>query len=249
MRAPRNKNTRKAKKSRRKMRGGNHGSVYIFYHIFCNEETMRVLRDQVTKITYSGLYDAVDQIYCCIVGEEAHIQNVKTFVESLPKKFIIHATGPNDTTYERFTLTKIAPLVKDNDVFLYIHTKGVTRTKNKNNDLTYSETYLWRNYMEHFLIKNYKSCLEKLKEYDVVGVRYSTRLIGPHFSGNFWWSTGKYWTKLTSSVQIGDTYYDPEAYLFKASPKYSWLDKKIRTEQLFPEFSMKIGNAGVDLIE
>jgi len=44
-----------------------------------------------------------------------------------------------------------------------------------------------------------------------------------HFAGNFWWSTGKYYNRL-SKTKIGDDYYDTERYLFRQNPTYHVMD-------------------------
>ena len=212
------------KKMTRRMRGGSTSSphVYVFYHIFCNDNTLDIVRDQATKIIYSGLYDDTTHIYCFLTGNKVHIDAVKSYIDTLPRKFIVKEIGENDTSYERFTLTKIDKMVKDSDFILYIHTKGVSRSQSK--DIISDHIYLWRNYMEWYLIKNYKKCIEKLATHDVVGAIYKDWKIGPHFSGNFWWTTGSYYKKLSRSKQIEGDYYAPEAYLFKGGPRHYYID-------------------------
>ena len=83
--------------------------------------------------------------------------------------------------------------------------------------------------MEYYLIKNFKFCLEKLNDYDIVGVGYMTKIIGPHFSGNFWWSKGSYYktlpTKADMTNNIGPDYLAPESFIFKGNePKHIDLD-------------------------
>ena len=85
--------------------------------------------------------------------------------------------------------------------------------------------------MEYFLIGQHQKALEALKTHDVVGVNYTTFWIGPHFSGNYWWSTGKYYMKLPDV--IGPTYTDPEKYIFEAGPKHI---------DLYPEDGNIFGN-------
>jgi len=178
--------------------------------------------DQVAKIIYSGLYADAAQIYCFLTGGKDNIDQIKRYFETLPKKFKIEAVGIDDKTYERFTLNRISNLVRDNDKFLYIHSKGVSRVHGK---ITGAEPiHLWRNYMEYYLIANYKKCLEKLATHDIVGVAYKDVQIGPHFSGNFWWSTGSYYKKLSAGNTIGQHYNDPEAFIFKGGPKHNKLD-------------------------
>ena len=215
--------SRRVRKRTRKLRGGSTGNIYIFYHIYCNATTIGIVQDQVTKIIYSGLYDDVKNIYCFLTGSTSHINDISAFINTLPSKFIVKDIGKDDTSYERFTLNKITELIGDEDRFLYIHSKGVSKANTSvttwNNNI-----YLWRSFMEYFLIKRYKDCLEKLKTHDIVSVLYKTVMIGPHYSGNFWWSTGAYYRRLTSAHKIGDQYYDTEAYIFKGSPKHAVCD-------------------------
>jgi hypothetical protein len=210
--------------SRRTMRGGSDKppQVYIFYHIFCNSNTDTVVRDQVTKILFSGLYDDVSKIFCYLTGKKEDVAIVETFLKTLPKKFVIQEIGIDDKSFERFTLNKIKDIVHDKDKFLYIHSKGVTHTPNEIEGS--GKVYLWRTYMEYYLIRHYKKCLEKLDTHDIVGVMYKDFMIGPHFSGNFWWSTGAYFKRLTAEHKIGDFYTDTESFIFKAKPNFYKID-------------------------
>lgn len=211
------------------MKGGSDTShTYVFYHIYANSNTLDIMRDQISKIIFSGLYKDATQIYCFLAGENEYVEKIKTYIETLPKKFKLEAVGVNDKTYERFTLRKIGGLVNDNDRFLYIHTKGVAPYKGmmdtEKERVSRECIYLWRTYMEYYLIANYKKCLEKLGNHDIVGVAYKDILVGPHFSGNFWWSTGKHFKGIVSGGNIGSEYNDPETYIFKNNPRYFKLD-------------------------
>ena len=215
----------------RTTRGGSAGRIFIFYHIFCNENTLDVVRDQVMKVIFSGLFEKIDKLYCFITGKKEHIQHVKAFLESLPATKLEIKEGVDDTTFERFTLNKIKDMVHANDKFLYMHSKGVTRSPENKEES--ANVFYWRNFMEYYLIKNYQKCLDKLVNHDVVGVAYKDILIGPHFSGNFWWSTGAYFHKLAAEHKIGDFYHDTEAFLFKAKPNASNLDKDMIPNKTF----------------
>lgn len=210
------------KRTRRLRGGGSH--TYVFYHIYCDKTTLDIVRDQVMKMIYSGLYAEVKQIYCFLAGSKSGIAQIEGYFQTLPQKFKIQKRGVDDRTYERFTLNSIKDLVTDADKFLYLHTKGVTRTYQKGPAAEC--VTLWRNYMEYYLIALYKKCLEKLVDHDVVGSLYREVQIGPHFSGNFWWSTGKYFRRLMDTVKIGDEYYEPEAYIFKGRPRVYNIDNK-----------------------
>jgi len=198
---------------------------YIFYHIYCNQYTMPILKDQITKILFSGLYEHIHSVKCFLAGEEQHIAKAATFLKESGKKFIIEDVGPDDKSFERFTISKIPRYITDADRFLYLHTKGVS-DKHASND----NVYWWRTWMEYNLIHRYKYCLEMLGAHDIVGVGYTTKMIGPHFSGNFWWTKGSYFKTLPTnpdgSLNIGDGYLDPENFIFKGkNPRHIDVDE------------------------
>jgi len=209
----------------KKMKGGTRGNVYVFYHIHCNMNTMNIVGDQVSKIIFSGLYKTVTNIYCFLTGKADAIQEIKTYIDTLPKKFVVADVGVDDTSYERFTLNRISKYLKDSDKFLYIHSKGVSRVHEATR--LSSIIYLWRNFMEYFLIAHFKECLDKLNTYDIVGAAYKDEKIGPHYSGNFWWSNAAYFKRLHATTPIGSSYHDPEAYIFKNYPKAYAIDGEL----------------------
>lgn len=182
--------------------------IYIFYHIYCNKNTLEIVKDQINKIIFSGLYESCNNIYCFLTGEETYINLCQDYIQNCGKKFSIEAIGVNDTTYERFTLLKIKKYITENDKLFYFHSKGVTKASNQ---------YItdWRNVMEYFLIGQYKMCLKELDDYDTVGINYISNL---HYSGNFWWTKGSYF--LTLPDKIEDYYTAPEDYICIQKPKY-----------------------------
>ena len=196
-------------------------SIYLFYHICCTDAAFAIVKDQITKIIFSGLYDKVTKIYCGLVGINPYILNdISRMLEQHGNKFAILAYGQNDTTYERFTLTKIKALVQPEDKILYLHTKGVTHTES----VPRLSVASWRNMMEYFLIGRYEQCLADLDTHDAVGIMWhgthQPQFKGVnymHFSGNFWWTTGAYYRSLPE--KIGDEYWDPEMYIGKGNPK------------------------------
>ena len=217
--------TRRRRNTTIKLGGSAAPSIHIFYHIFCNEHTLPVVKDQVTKIIYSGLYEVVTAVNCFLTGEESHMKNVIFFLQDSGVKFQIRDKGVGDTSFERFTLNRILPIINDGDKFLYIHTKGVS-SKHSGND----NVYWWRTWMEYHLIYRFKECLEQLNKVNIVGVGYTTKMIGPHFSGNFWWTNATYFKTLPKNsdgtLNIGSGYTDPENFIFKgADPKHIDIDE------------------------
>lgn len=219
---------KKGATKRRRMTGGSMGKVYVFYHIFCNAHTLPIVKDQSLRIIFSNLYKRADAIYCFLVGEQAKIDEVEGLIKNLGKKFIVAAKGPGDTTYERFTLLQIPKYIKPEDKFLYIHSKGVSKI----NGIGDEAVYWWRTWLEYGLMSRHEECLEKLNEYDVVGVNYSEKQIGKHFSGNFWWATGKYYLTLPNKISYDEAkgytepskgYNEPEKYIL-SGPNVKYLD-------------------------
>ena len=202
---------RKTLKHREKTGSQHSGKIYIFYHIFCNDKTAHIVKDQCLRIIFSNLYKRVDAIHCFLAGDSNKINEIKILLENFGKKFLISAEGQGDTTYERFTLLKIDDYITPEDNFLYIHSKGV-KSRIIGDDTLDNSIYLWRTWMEYFLMTQHNECLDKLNTHDIVGVNFSNQKIGNHFSGNFWWSTGKYYKTLIK--EIGPAYNDPETYIF-----------------------------------
>jgi len=194
-------------------------NTYVFYHIYCNKHTMPVVLDQVTKIIYSGLYEHVHSVKCFLSGEEEHIERIKELLRQHGSKFKVEKVGKGDTTFERFTLYEIPKYITPEDQFLYIHSKGVS-----DRHAATDNVYWWRSWMEYNLIYRFRACLEALETHNLVGVGYTTKMIGPHYSGNFWWTKGSYY--MTLPKEIGSGYTDPENYIFKGKdPTHIDIDK------------------------
>jgi len=159
------------------------------------------------------------------VGEETHINTIRQFLGDSGIKFKIEKIGIGDTSYERFTLKEISRYITGFDRFLYIHSKGVSnRHANQDN------TYWWRSWMEYNLIFRHEECLKALDKVNIVGVGYTTKQIGPHFSGNFWWTKGSYFNTLPrnpdGTLNIGNASAAPENYIFKgADPSHLDIDE------------------------
>jgi len=216
---------------RKKQVGGSQPgpNIYVFYHIYCNKNTEALVKDQVFRILFSGLYKRVTAIKCFLAGEQDIINKVKGMLQNIGKKFEIVKEGPNDTSYERFTLLEIKNHINDDDKFLYCHTKGVSEISHFSGKTPeYENIFWWRTWMEYFLIGQFEKCIEELNNYDIVGVNYTVKTLGPHFSGNYWWSTGKYYKKLANT--IGPIYSQPEVYIFSGNPKYKDIDEGRRQQ-------------------
>lgn len=188
---------------------------YVFYHIYCNHCTEEIVRTQIDRIIFSGLYNAVDAVYCFLAGEEKYIGALIKLLQNSGSKFKIELIGINDNTYERFTIHKIHKYIQPEDKFLYIHSKGTLR----NNHIHVQD---WRTYMEYFSMRHFDKCLKLLDHYDTVGVNFYNRPF-LHYSGNFWWCRGSYFLTLprleTLSDVKNDRYSYTENYIGLNSPR------------------------------
>ena len=179
--------------------------IAIFYHIYQSGKWKEIFKEQFGLIESSGLYDAADHIHFGING---------------PMKFNYPKVGCviNDNKHmeETETLKSLLEFSEGNPGYkvLYIHTKGATKNLKPVDD--------WRKMMNHFVIKNWKSCLNLLEDNDAVGCNYSEEtFLGryPHFSGNFWWSTTDYIKTLNHDYLKSDRRWDREFWIGTGSGK------------------------------
>jgi len=164
----------------------------IFWHI-CELNNFRdIVIDQYESLYESGLLDNIERVYVCYTG--ANKENINFLLNKHNKIQLINYTNKYKE-YERPCLHKLLEWSQTNESnILYIHTKGVSHPHNHN-------VWLWRKMLEHYLIRNYKQCINYLNNYDIVGINLTDigtadKLVNEnhkmHFSGNFWWSKTSY---------------------------------------------------------
>jgi hypothetical protein len=175
--------------------------VQVFYHVCCMNNWKEIFTDQIQKIIYSGLYEKMRAINLFIVTMGLDIKDIAPFVYRYGNKIRIREYTASDD--EMFTLVHIHDYITDKTKLLYLHTKGVTRWQTTTYTIgttrhdipnLYRNIEDWRHFMEWYLIKEYKRCLDLLDTDNTVGVNYLTS--PRHYSGNFWWARGDYYLKL-----------------------------------------------------
>jgi len=172
----------------------------IYIHICCINNYKELVLEHLEKIKESGLYDVVDEIRFCVLG-----QIDETLIKD---KIKLWAYSNDNSLYEKFTINTIRnDCMKEDMNVLYLHTKGVTKPNNK-------MVKSWVDYLCYFNIGQYKKCLELLETNDTVGVNLQDiHWQQLHYSGNFWWSKSQYIKKL--GVCPNQHYNDPEFWLTK----------------------------------
>lgn len=189
-------------------------TIEVFYHIrVADPSSLYVIEEQLNVIQSSNLYDLVDKINCCLVGDNQFcFDHLFHKIPRYGEKFVVLKSRLHDKTFERFTLDCMKENIKERgSLYLYIHSKGVTEPTNQN-------IRDWRRCMEYFLINRAADCIEKLRKgYDTVGIMKHPRHEFQHYSGNFWWATGGYLKQLFKNHIMNDD--SAEFFLFLNNPK------------------------------
>jgi len=121
---------------------------------------------------------------------------------------LLLSNGSYNSLFEIPTINKVRDFAFENkdSKILYLHTKGISQTNKNIND--------WIEMMLYFLID--KDCIDLLNEYDTLGCNYDDGLHGlhpRHYSGNFWWATTNYLSRLPKCVGVK---FEAEFWLLKS---------------------------------
>jgi hypothetical protein len=176
----------------------------------------KVLDLLVEVINKTGFIDVVDTVFINNIG--APIENKYNGANNKDKYVVINYSD-NTSLFEYPSLNLIKQISIDNadSYVLYLHTKGITQSGPKLNNVND-----WINMMLYFLVEKHDECIRKLKEYDTVGCNYhlATHFCPVHYSGNFWWSKSSYINKLhlLDETNVDKAY--AEFWLFTSNPKY-----------------------------
>jgi hypothetical protein len=184
--------------------------TYIYIHVAALNNWIEIINTIFSKIEKSGLYDTVDNIRICYLGDDSNLEILKTIISHY-KKIIIRKTNTNLSIYERITLNALHEDSNKEDFHaLYLHTKGITRINNSN-------VTDWINYLHYFAIEKFGHCIKSLENYDAVGCNL-THFPKLHFSGNIWWANSKYIKTLP--FDIGNDYLDPEMWILQEKGRF-----------------------------
>jgi hypothetical protein len=162
--------------------------------------------DIFSQIYASGLYDAVDEIRCVILGPITNMEIMERRIPFLkdPKVRVIHISRSLKMR-EVFTINCIWNDAQTEDFnVLYLHSKGVTHNGTNPNVKD------WVQLLLHFNVHRYDECLEQLKTCDTVGINLR-RTPEIHYSGNFWWSKSSYIKTLDRCID--HSYNAPEFWI------------------------------------
>lgn len=216
--------------------------IAIFHHVHQYGDWEKIYTEQVVALQQSGLYDAATYRFIGINGDKSLPFNLEK-----TNKICQNKTGDQSTEYVTIKALYDYCYLKNAHV-LFLHTKGVSWSlpEEQNNTMNllpgvftikqiYDASQLWRKYFEFFLVKNWRRCIELLKDYDSVGTEWKdhsviqdVRYEMPHYSGGMWWANSEYIRKLdasfiTNNYMIGR--YATELWIGTKNPKmFSFYD-------------------------
>lgn len=216
----------------------------IFYHIHQTNHWKELFDNQIIELQQSGLWDAADYIHFGVNGEEPLPYNLTKVNETNRNT---NKDLEADTLFSLWQFCKKFPDAK----VLYLHTKGVTWDRNVNDPSVLNNIELWRKYLEHFTIRNWRDCVSKLHMYDCVGTEWEdiayihdvVRKI-PHYAGNMWWANASYiqtldakflyvkndWPRHQGEFWIGTG--NPNYYNYHSTGKNKYFSPTLITEYL-----------------
>jgi hypothetical protein len=166
--------------------------IGIVHHTFLTGDWKEILSSQLWRLISSGLYDEANTIWftCNLNGNDENV--FKDFLKDYDKiETECHVN--NGAEYPGIHKVKELGDNNDNMKILYFHAKGVSNTYTDNSTKQINEEKIkniqsWRECLEYFVIDKWRECVDKLEEYDNVGVTCN----GGWYWGNFWWSQSKH---------------------------------------------------------
>jgi hypothetical protein len=166
-----------------------HGAqIEIVYHIATLNNWKEIVQEQVAGLQNSGLSEACSHVTVTVAGPK--IRAVRSLFEKVPfreKVELIHVGSLN--VYEFPAIEKVKEIAHrfSDAKILYLHTKGVTHYRKQCEE----NVRLWRQYLEYFVVKRWKECLDALDSFDICSAEWNEQ---PElfFAGNFWWARADY---------------------------------------------------------
>ena len=177
----------------------------IYYHIWApvNDYLIKFLIDeQMKRLRLHSLTDQA-KLNVVVVGKAAN--DIASYVKKYDGAHIRNVVTDEDG-WELHTLKVIHDDCRHepNQYVMYMHTKGLSHYYNsKDNPQRLSWVNTWRHFMESVCIDEWRECVKDLSTYDAVGMNLYSQPF-PHFSGNFWWATGKHIIKLNDPFKYKD---------------------------------------------
>ena len=169
-------------------------NIQIYHHVYLCNHWKQVLIEQLYALQMSGLFHNCKALNMGVVyQEENDISDFKKLIADydIENKINILYIKPNDNHFEGNTAVymkeycdSLSEEESNSTSIMYLHTKGVSYPEDDSRRLPCK---MWKNYMEYFVIFQWKDCIEKLNgDYESCGCEWRESM-GGHYSGTFWW--------------------------------------------------------------
>lgn len=202
----------------------NHKKIYGVYHIDCVNDWKKLVKDQISALKDSGLYDITCTLFVsCIISNEEETSIICDIIGR--EKCIIISKEYKASRCEFPALEFMHEKSQTEDFFVYyFHTKGVSLQYGdiyQDDDVQKLREYstAWRKMMEYFVFYKHNVAINVLNNYDVFGTCYKEYRKCKFFAGNFWWSKSSYIKTLPK--------FRPEQYINRFEAEY-WILKNTR---------------------
>ena len=168
----------------------NKSAIVGFYHVAMMNSWEQVVLSQMDNLKTSGLLAATQDLHVSLLGPKDRwfSSNRSQLLLTADKNIHMHFI-PNLESWEYPTLDRMRNhcVQRPQDYVYYLHSKGVTKDPGT---VEFEREQLWRSLMEHFVLHDWRSCLQAMQispRKFACGIGYKDRP-APHFSGNFFWS-------------------------------------------------------------
>lgn len=142
------------------------------------------------------------EIQLSLLGSQEDLTTARSILGNLEIEILTLFYDPDLHCFERPALKAIEGYARQyNGHVLYLHSKGVSNPGDESK-------VKWRRLMMRELVENWRSCIQQLNNYDVIGVNWRDLPPVSHFCGNFWYASTSYLRKLSDF----DIYYNNPLY-------------------------------------
>lgn len=140
------------------------GRTLVLYQITSEGEWQNIVRDQVTKLIFSGLYAELSLVHCTVFGASPNASSdAQTYLSGYGSKFrVVGMPGPPTVSQ---SIASLSTDLTASDRVLFLSTYGAGPEDSE----TGKAAFHWRTLMEYKLIKGYRECLQMLRQRDIVG--------------------------------------------------------------------------------
>jgi len=201
--------------------------IYGVYHVFCADGWQLLVRAQIEHLRRSGLLDVTAKFYVsCVSLHERDVDILKQIVNSDKLEIISAVDNPKVFEYPALEFLR-EKAEKEDCLFYYFHTKGVSFFSEKRKDSCYVKfkrrVDAWRILMEYFLMDKWQVAVNVLLDgYDTYGCYRYPPKPAPYimYAGNFWWATSKYIRSLSPINSSGENTdrFLAERWLYHGTP-------------------------------